>query len=387
MALLPTPRPNWRLQVGALLCLLWPMALDGMERWSAGRGSDAVRRDLHVHLAECGLTGLLAGWLWLPALPLVVVATVLLTSNAAQAGWWLAWRGALAFGLGVLGGMSVGARFMVGSTAQADLISAALLLSYCVGLGLSSFLTAQRLHSTRSDLRRRTLMLDQLNRRLGRYLPAPVQSIIEREPERPCALHRRWLTIAFVDVVGFTELAARLAPEELAAIVNDYYSAATRHFEDDGGIMARLQGDGVLAYFGADEGSRQHAAQRCVEACRRVWGLLEWLAEGWHRQGYVVKLAARVGVASGYCTLGDWGDERLDFTVIGSPVNLANRLQALAPSGSVLVCESTAALIRESVVCGGPLKLQVKGLDCTIAHEVPFLDPSQGSAIVPPPKS
>ena len=56
-------------------------------------------------------------------------------------------------------------------------------------------------------------MLDQLNQRLSRYLPRPVHARIQRQPEKLCTLERRWLTVAFVDVVGFTELAERLVRE------------------------------------------------------------------------------------------------------------------------------------------------------------------------------
>jgi hypothetical protein len=78
------------------------------------------------------------------------------------------------------------------STLAADLVSGTLLTGYSIGLGLTSFGKAQRLHRTQTELRCRTLLLDRLNQCLGRYLPVQVHARIERAPHQPCALERRW---------------------------------------------------------------------------------------------------------------------------------------------------------------------------------------------------
>ncbi len=369
VALMPTPRHAWQLGIGAGYCLLWPAFVDWLSRRRGFCG--AVALGLGVHLVECFLTGILLGALALPLVAATAAATVLLASNAAQAGWWLAWRGVALVAAGALMGSALCAVSTSASTLPADLLSAVLLLIYTVGLGLTSFTRTQHLHLVRTDLHRRSLVLDQLNQRLSRYLPRPVRARIRRQPEQLCKLERRWLTVAFVDVVGFTELAARLAPEELAVILNDYFCASARLFDGAGGILASLQGDGVLVYFGASgPTSRQHAAVACVECCWQVPLLLEELAGCWYRQGYPVTLATRVGVASGYCTLGDWGAERLDFTVIGAPVNLASRLQNHAGSNGMLISEASAALVREELALGRRQTVALKGLGDAVAYQV-----------------
>ncbi|TNF88548.1 MAG: adenylate/guanylate cyclase domain-containing protein [Gammaproteobacteria bacterium] len=315
-----------------------------------------------LHLAEAVLAGALAGWLYLPWLPLLVAITVLLASNAAQAGWWLAWRAGLAIAVGVGAGRVLAIAPVSASTPAADLTASVLLVGYTFGLGLTSFAKAQRLHAAQQDLARRALVTERLNSRLGRYLPPPVRARVRRRPDERCGLERRWLTIAYVDVVGFTELAGRLAPEELAVVVNDYFAASGRLFAASGGTLAGLQGDGLIAYFGnATAATRGHAAADCVESCVQVSALLRELSECWQRQGYVTTLTTRCGVASGYCTVGDWGEERLEFTVIGAPVNLASRLQAHAGHGGILVCESTAALVGRDFPLGAERELVLKG--------------------------
>ncbi len=395
VALMDTPRHIGQLGLGVGYCLAWPLLVDWLNR-HRGRSS-AVTLGLRLHLLECFVTGGLMGWLSLPLLPLTALATVLLASNAAQAGWWLAWRGAGFLGAGAVLGTIACSNSVAVSTFVADVLSANLLLAYAVGLGLTSFTKAQHLHRVQTDLERRSLALDQLNQRLSRYLPRPLHARIKRQPEQPCTLERRWLTVAFVDVVSFTELAERLAPEELAVILNDYFCASARLFDEAGGTLASLQGDGVLVYFGdATETSRQRAALDCVESCLQVSGLLQELAASWHRQGCLVTLATRVGVASGYCTLGDWGAERLDFTVIGSPVNLANRLQNQARSNSVLISEVAAALVRDEFPLGRRQAFELKGLGAVVAFELGdvlgdevahgLVDAADPSAKVPRPK-
>jgi hypothetical protein len=132
----------------------------------------------------------------LPLMPVSAVATVLLASIAAQAGWWLAWRGGLLLCAGAGLGVFVCSDLVGVSTPAADILSAALLLSCALGLGLTSFAKAQRLHRVQTDLEQRSAVLDQLNRRLSRYLPGPVNARIQRQPEQLCTLERRWIVFA-----------------------------------------------------------------------------------------------------------------------------------------------------------------------------------------------
>ena len=106
--------------------------------------------------------------------------------------------------------------------------------------------------------------------------------------------------------------------------------------------------------------------QSSVTLCLAVQQGLCLLSRRWTAQGYLVGLATRTGIASGFCTLGDWGgDGRLDYTVIGSPVNLASRLQASATSDGILVCSATAAILKPGlpspVKLEGPLLTPLKG--------------------------
>ena len=81
--------------------------------------------------------------------------------------------------------------------------------------------------------------------------------------------------------------------------------------------------------------------------CAELSGALGQLTDDWLSRGLPGSARVKTGVASGYCSLGDWGGGgRLEYTVIGHPVNLASRLQGLAGTGELLLCERTGACWR-----------------------------------------
>ena len=87
------------------------------------------------------------------------------------------------------------------------------------------------------------------------------------------------------------------------------------------------------------------------------------LAEEWRKSGVETALQCRIGIHTGYCTVGNFGsDDRMDYTMIGGTVNLASRLENEAPPGGVLVSFETYALVKDKVRCEERGQVQVKGL-------------------------
>ena len=122
----------------------------------------------------------------------------------------------------------------------------------------------------------------------------------------------------------------------------------------------KLLGDGALLAFPATSESEQK------DACCRAWTLACDALEVRQEPG-VSEL--RVGIASGECSLGDWGaDDLLDFTVIGPAVDLASRLQSSAEIGHGLMCAATAQRLDRLV---NPRCLELRGLGQTTAYAVP----------------
>ena len=143
----------------------------------------------------------------------------------------------------------------------------------------------------------------------------------------------------FVDLVGSTQLAAELDPEDLREVVGAYQDCCTRVIERFEGHVAKFLGDGVLAYFGYPQ-AHEDDAERAIRA-----GLD--LVDAIGRLSLAVPLAARVGISTGEVVAGDLVGERSaeQQAVVGETPNRAARLQALAEPGSVVIGPHTRALV------------------------------------------
>jgi class 3 adenylate cyclase/predicted ATPase/DNA-binding transcriptional ArsR family regulator len=170
-------------------------------------------------------------------------------------------------------------------------------------------------------------------------LPAapPTRQAITSDPP---AAERRQLTVLFCDLVGSTALSARLDPEDFGVMINAYHRVVSDAVRRQGGYVAKLLGDGVLAYFGWPEAHEDDAerAMRAGLAATQAVSRLEAPEGG--------RLAARVGLATGPVVVGEVlgeGDAR-ERGVVGETPNLAARLQAVAEPGAVVLDDATRRL-------------------------------------------
>jgi len=169
---------------------------------------------------------------------------------------------------------------------------------------------------------------------------------------------RRLLTVLFCDLVGSTELAARLDPEDLRDILAAYQRRATDIVERHGGVVARYVGDGVLAYFGfpiANEDDAERAARAGLE-----------LAAGIAVPARVgKKLDVRVGIATGIVVVGDLLQSTVadNPPITGQPPSLAARLQSLVAPGGVAIAADTRRLIGRLFECRDLGAHPFKGFD------------------------
>ncbi len=152
---------------------------------------------------------------------------------------------------------------------------------------------------------------------------------------------RRQLTVLFCDIVGSTELVARLDPEDWQAINAQYQRCGTEAVERFGGFIARFLGDGFLTYFGYPT-VHDDSPERGVRAGIAILDALAALNERLEKQ-YGVQLAVRVGVHTGEVVIGEGGGNETD--VFGEAVHLAARVQQIAGSNEVLITESTRRLV------------------------------------------
>lgn len=197
---------------------------------------------------------------------------------------------------------------------------------------------------------------------LQRYLPGPLSEHLAEG--RGGAVVRQWMCVAFIDLVGFSQLAQRLGVEELNLLLNDFYGSVNELVEQHDGSVAKFLGDGLLCVFpsNAPETNARAARQAVICMCA-LPDLTARLNAGWHRIGLAAQMNLCCGVASGYCAIGDWGNpQRWDFTVVGTPANLAARLQVHAGEhGGLLIDEVTARLVSDAVPLASVTQIQLKG--------------------------
>jgi len=206
----------------------------------------------------------------------------------------------------------------------------------------------------REIIEEKSRQLEHLATRLAKYLsPQIYDSIFAGKHDSAAATARKNLTIFFSDIEQFTDLSDTLEPERLSAVINSYLSEMSLIAIECGGTIDKFIGDSILVFFGDPETEgEQEDALRCVEMALRMQQRVAELQSHWKKLGVPKGLRVRMGITTGYCTVGNFGSEqRLDYTVLGSPVNLAARLQALAPADTVLIAESTYNLIDGHVEC------------------------------------
>ena len=158
---------------------------------------------------------------------------------------------------------------------------------------------------------------------------------------RSTGAERRQLTVMFCDLVGSTELSARLDPEDLREVIGAYQASVAEVVRRWDGHVAKYMGDGVLAYFGWPR-AHEDDAERAVRA-----GLELSSAVGRLPAGAEAHLAARIGIATGGVVVGDLIGEGAaqEEAVVGETPNLAARLQALAEPNGVVIGPRTRRLI------------------------------------------
>ncbi|WP_193369873.1 adenylate/guanylate cyclase domain-containing protein [Pelagibius marinus] len=216
----------------------------------------------------------------------------------------------------------------------------------------------------REIIEEKSRQLESLATRLAKYLsPQIYQTIFSHTDEQASAYSRKNLTIFLSDIVQFTDLSDSLEPERLAKVVNSYLSEMASIALDCGGTIDKFIGDAILVFFGDPESEGEtEDALRCVEMALRMRARAAELQKYWQKLGVSQGLHVRMGIATGFCTVGNFGSEqRLDYTVLGSPVNLASRLEVAAKPDAILVDENTHSLIQGHVHCTKVERITPKG--------------------------
>lgn len=198
---------------------------------------------------------------------------------------------------------------------------------------------------------------------LSRFLAPQVAELVTRRGLKSATEEKTLeLSVVCCDLRGFTAFSAATSSKRVIEILREYYDVVGAAAAACGGTIKDQAGDGVLILVGAPIALADHA-QRALELARQIRTAGIALTAQWSNAE--IQLGVGVGVASGFVTVGVIGGaSRLEYTAVGSPVNLASRLCSEAAHGEVLVDGRTTELLRNSAQHGNlraGLALQLKG--------------------------
>jgi PAS domain S-box-containing protein len=221
-----------------------------------------------------------------------------------------------------------------------------------------------------ADLAGKTEALETLSTKLAKYLaPQVYDSIFTGRQDVKIASKRKKLTICFSDIAGFTEITDKMEPEDLTQLLNHYLTEMSKIALEYGATIDKYVGDAIVMFFGdPDTKGVKEDALACVKMALAMQRRVGELAEFWRDMGIETPLRCRIGIHTGYCTVGNFGSEnRLDYTIIGGAVNLASRLQHEAPVGGVLMTFETYGQLRDEIHREERGQIRVKGIAYPVA--------------------
>ncbi|HEX3408738.1 MAG TPA: adenylate/guanylate cyclase domain-containing protein [Candidatus Binataceae bacterium] len=156
--------------------------------------------------------------------------------------------------------------------------------------------------------------------------PDVIASVVDNPAGLKLGGERRRLSILFSDIVNFTSRAERTEPEPLVALLNTYMTVMTNLILQSGGVVDKLMGDGIMAFWGAPV-AIGNPAREAVKCALRMMEELAALAK---RDERFADIKIGIGICTGDAIVGNFGgEERFDYSVIGDTVNLASRLEGL----------------------------------------------------------
>jgi adenylate cyclase len=207
-------------------------------------------------------------------------------------------------------------------------------------------------------------MLEGLSTKLAKYLaPQVYNSIFSGAQNVEIASKRKKLTVFFSDIAAFTETTENLESEELTNVLNHYLTEMSAIALEHGATIDKYIGDAMLLFFGDPEtrGVREDA-KACVMMALAMQRRMRQLEQEWRDRGLERPFRIRMGISTGYCTVGNFGSQdRMDYTIIGNEVNLASRLEGAAEAGSILLGHETNALVSDIVLTEEQPPITVKG--------------------------
>ena len=202
---------------------------------------------------------------------------------------------------------------------------------------------------------------EMIKRAFASYVAREVVDELLKDPEHLVLTgERREVSVLFCDVRGFTALAERLSPEEVVTLLNDFYKLVIEATFRHAGTLDKFLGDAVMSIFGAPIPHPDHSL-RAIRAAVAMREGVERLSAR-RLRGHKDPITIGIGVSTGEAVAGTVGtQDRMEYTVIGDSVNLAQRLESEAKAMQILISARTHRDVKEHVKARPLGVVKVKG--------------------------
>lgn len=345
------------------VALLWPHFIFFVTRHLGWQRNQRVRQ--RILLIDAIVTGLLLAIIKFSLIPSLFLMLMLYFSCLIVGGVriWLTGLAANLVGC-ALGGLVLGFHVVIDTPLLVNTVAG-------IGTGIYICVTAYYTHQqaralvlAKSQIQFQREQSIALSHKLSKYLSPQVwQSIFTGERDVRLETQRKKLAVFFSDIRGFTELSEEMEPESLTELLNNYFTEMSQIALKYGGTIDKFVGDSIMIFFGdpTSRGAKEDTVA-CVSMAIDMRKHMKILRQKWKSQGIRTPLEIRMGISTGYCTVGNFGAEnRMDYTIIGKEVNLASRLESLAEPSEILVSYETFSLIKDKIMCRDKGEITVKG--------------------------
>lgn len=215
------------------------------------------------------------------------------------------------------------------------------------------------------NLKEKAEQLANMSVKLSKYLsPQVCELILSGQRDVKIESQRKKLTVFFSDIAHFTSTTETMEPEDLTDLLNTYLDAMADIAIKHGGTIDKFVGDAVMVFFG-DPHTRgvKEDALACVSMAIDMMAQLKVLQENWRQKGILQPFNIRVGVNTGFCTVGNFGSKsKMDYTIIGTQVNTAKRLEESAMQDQIIISHETWSCIKDQIYCIKKSPIMVKGI-------------------------
>lgn len=211
----------------------------------------------------------------------------------------------------------------------------------------------------RLDRERETQAKNHLQGMLQRYLSPTIAGRLADSPDSlKLGGERQEITILFADLRGFTSLAEYTPPEDLVQILNRYLGLAVREIFRQEGTLDKFLGDAIMAIFNAPLRQPDHVER----ALRAAISIQRNVQECWVDLPEEFHLNFGIGINVGEAVVGNIGShERMEYTAVGDPVNVAERLEEVAKPGQILIAYGVYERAKELIDIRSPESIPMRG--------------------------